>query len=45
MAISMKLEEMKKLLEESIPAKRFKHSVAVYETALDSDLFARSFNR
>lgn len=35
MAISMKLEEMKKLLEESIPAKRFKHSVAVYETALE----------
>lgn len=30
----MKLEEMKMLLEKSIPAKRFRHSVAVYETAL-----------
>lgn len=30
----MKLEEMRDLLEESIAGKRFKHSVAVYETAL-----------
>lgn len=35
LAIDMKLEEMKKLLEESIPSKRFKHSVAVYKTALE----------
>ena len=30
----MKLEEMRDLLEKSIAGKRFKHSVAVYETAL-----------
>lgn len=30
----MKLEEMRELLEKSIAGKRFKHSVAVYETAL-----------
>lgn len=30
----MKIDEMKKILEESIPPKRFRHSVAVYETAL-----------
>ncbi|MDO4177721.1 MAG: bis(5'-nucleosyl)-tetraphosphatase (symmetrical) YqeK [Phascolarctobacterium sp.] len=30
----MKINEMKDLLEASIPGKRFKHSVAVYETAL-----------
>lgn len=30
----MTLNEMKNLLESSIPGKRFKHSVAVYETAL-----------
>lgn len=30
----MKLEEMKELLGKSLPSKRFKHSVAVYETAL-----------
>lgn len=31
----MKLEEMKELLGKSIPPKRFKHSIAVYETALE----------
>lgn len=31
----MKLEEMRELLQESLAPKRFKHSVAVYETALD----------
>lgn len=30
----MTIEEMKELLEKALPAKRFKHSVAVYETAL-----------
>jgi predicted HD superfamily hydrolase involved in NAD metabolism len=30
----LKLEDMRKLLEESLPAKRFDHSVLVYETAL-----------
>lgn len=31
----MKLEEMKVLLGASLPQKRFKHSIAVYETALE----------
>lgn len=31
----MKIEAMRKLLGESLAAKRFKHSVAVYETALE----------
>ena len=30
----MSLEEMQALLKESIPGKRYKHSVNVYETAL-----------
>lgn len=30
----MKIDEMRKLLEKSLAPKRFKHSVAVYETAL-----------
>ena len=30
----MKLEEMRDSLEESIAGQRFKHSVAVYDTAL-----------
>ena len=30
----MTLEEMQALLKESIPGKRYKHSVNVYETAL-----------
>lgn len=31
----MKLEEMKRVLKESLPPKRYKHSVNVYETALE----------
>lgn len=31
----LKIEEMKKILKESLPLKRYKHSVAVYETALE----------
>ncbi len=31
----MKIEEMQTLLEQSIPPKRYKHSMRVYETALD----------
>ena len=30
----MTLEEMQELLKDSIPGKRYKHSVNVYETAL-----------
>lgn len=30
----MKIDEMRKLLEKSLAPKRFKHSIAVYETAL-----------
>lgn len=31
----MKLEKMRKVLEKSLAPKRFKHSIAVYETALE----------
>ena len=31
----LKIEEMKRILKESLPLKRYKHSVAVYETALE----------
>ena len=31
----MTIDEMKQLLEASLPPKRYKHSVHVYETALE----------
>ena len=35
----LKLEELKSILKASLPLKRYKHSIDVYETALDQVLF------